>query len=131
MAHRSRAMGASSLLALAFALSLAISPAYATTYTMTLQTDASSYSGLQPILITGAISPVPGANTAVIITVKNQAGTVADITEVIPSTVDGSFSYTSHPGGNAAWTSGTFTVNATWGGNGATASSVVTFAYSP
>ena len=123
------ALRVSSFVALAFILTQAFFPAYAATYSMTLQTDAQSYSGVQPIVITGTISPVPGTNTAVIITLKNSAGGVADIAEVVPSLTDGSFGYTSYPGGNQAWTSGTFTVNATWGGSGATVSRVVTFTY--
>lgn len=121
----------SGVFALAFLVSQAFVPALAATaYTMTLQTDAASYSGIQPIKITGAITPAPGANTAVIITVKNSAGGVADVNEVVPLN-DGTFSDTSVPGGSAAWTSGIYTVNATWGGNGATASKVVSFSYSP
>jgi len=120
----------SGVLTLIFLFSQTFVPASAVTYSITLQTNAPSYSGLQPIVITGVISPAPGANTAVIITIKNPAGTVADIDEAIPSSTTGSFNYTSYPGGSSAWTSGTFSVNATWGGNGATASMVTTFSYS-
>jgi len=98
---------------------------------MTLQTDMATYSGAQPIKITGVISPAPGPNTGVIITIRNAAGSVADINEVFPNPSDGSFTDTSVPGGNAAWTTGTFTVNATWGGASATASKTATFYYSP
>ena len=109
--------------------SQALVPAYATTYTMTLHTDASSYSGSQPIHITGSVSPAPGPNTGVIITIKNSANGLADVTEVAPSSTTGSFNYTSVPGGSAAWITGSYSVNATWGGDGATASQVVTFSY--
>jgi hypothetical protein len=97
---------------------------------MTLQTDMAAYAGAQPIKITGVISPAPGPNTGVIITIKNAAGGVADINEVFPNPSDGTFADTSVPGGNAAWTTGVFTVNATWGGASATASKTVTFSYS-
>src|SRR5438105_1747871 len=124
-----RIFGALTLVCL---LAQAFMPVYAAaTYTMTLKTDAPSYSGAQPILITGVISPAPGPNTGVIITIKNSAGTVADINEVYPNPSDGTFSWPSVPGGNSAWTAGTFTVNATWGGGSATASKIVTFVYSP
>jgi len=124
-----RIFGALTLICL---LAQAFTPVHAAaTYTITLQTDAPSYSGAQPIKITGVISPAPGPNTGVIITVKNPSGTVADINEVFPNPSDGTFSDTSVPGGNAAWTAGTFTVNATWGGGSATASKVATFVYSP
>lgn len=119
------------LLTLTLLLAQAFAPAHAATvYTMTLQTDAPSYSGVQPITMTGVVSPAPGPNTGVIITIKNSVGSVADINEVFPSATNGSFTDVSVPGGNPAWTTGTFSVNATWGGGGATASKVVTFAYS-
>jgi len=123
----------SGVLTLLFLFSQAFVPASAaTTYTITLQTSAPSYSGEQPILITGVVSPALAlANTAIIVTIKDSAGSVADINEILPGPTNGSFSYTSIPGGNTAWTSGTFFVNATWAGNGATASMVTTFTYSP
>jgi len=132
MARAHLALRTSSVLALICLSSQALIPVYAAaTYSMTLQTDMPSYSGAQPIIITGVISPAPGPNTGVIITIKNAAGSVADINEVIPNSSDGTFSDKSVPGGNAAWTAGTFTVNATWGGGSATASKTTTFVYSP
>jgi hypothetical protein len=132
MALAHLALRTSGVLALICLSSQALIPVYAAaTYSMTLQTDMPSYSGAQPIIITGVISPAPGPNTGVIITIKNAAGTVADINEVIPNSSDGTFSDKSVPGGSAAWTAGTFTVNATWGGGSATASKTTTFVYSP
>lgn len=119
------------MLSLVVLLSLAAAQVHAaTTYTVSLQTDAASYSGSQPIVISGTVSPAPGANTGIIISITNSQGALADIDEVIPGQSTGAFSFTSHPGGNSAWISGTFSVNATWGGDGETASSVVTFTYS-
>jgi hypothetical protein len=119
-------------LALALLALLAFAPAAsAVTYTVGLQTSASSYSGTQAIPITGTVSPAPGANTGVIITIENSNGSLADVDEVNPSASTGAFNYTSHPGGNAAWIAGTYTVNATWGGDGTSASAVVTFTYLP
>jgi len=117
-------------LALVLMLSQAFVPAMAQTYSITLQTNAPTYSGVGPIQITGQISPAPGPNTGVVITIDNSAGTVADIAEVAPNPTTGSFSYTSYPGGNAAWTTGSFTVNASWGGDDETATQVATFSYS-
>jgi hypothetical protein len=119
----------SGLLALVLILSQVSVPALAQTYAVTLQTNSPSYSGVGPIKITGQVSPAPGPDTAVVITIDNPARSVAEITEVVPNPTTGSFSYTAHPGGNAAWTTGTFTVNATWGGAGETATQVATFAY--
>jgi hypothetical protein len=129
MASFAAVLRLSGLLALVLILSQVSVPALAQTYAVTLQTNAPSYSGVGPIQITGQVSPAPGPNTAVVITIHNSAGGVAEITEVVPNPTAGSFSYTSYPGGNAAWTTGTFTVNATWGGDGETATQVSTFAY--
>lgn len=111
-------------------LSLAVAePAHAAGYSVSLQTDRSSYSGTQPIVVTGTVSPPPGEGTAVIISITDPTGALADVYEAVPDPATGAFSYTSHPGGNPAWTSGTFTVNATWGGDGSSATRIVTFAY--
>jgi len=112
------------------ALSAFAPAASAATYTVSVQTSAPSYSGSQAIPITGTVSPAPGANTGIIITIENSNGSVADVDEVNPNASTGAFNYTSHPGGNAAWTAGTYTVNATWGGDGTSASAVATFKYS-
>lgn len=61
--------------------------------------------------------------------IKNSAGSVADVDEVFPDPTTGAYNDTFHPGGNAAWTTGLFTVNATWGGSGGTATQVATFSY--
>jgi hypothetical protein len=129
MASFAAAVRISGVLALVLILSQAFVPALAQTYAITLQTNAPSYSGVGPIQITGQISPAPGPDTGVVITIDNSARSAADIAEVVPNPTSGSFSYTSHPGGNAAWTTGTFTVNATWGGDGETATQVATFSY--
>ncbi|MDG6915445.1 MAG: hypothetical protein JRN58_03235 [Nitrososphaerota archaeon] len=105
------------------------SPAHAAGYTVSVATDMPSYSGDQPIVVTGTVSPPPGEGTAVIVSITNSAGALADVYEAVPDPSTGAFSVTSHPGGNPAWTSGTFTVNATWGGDGSSATSAVTFAY--
>lgn len=115
--------------ALALLLAQPLVPALGATYTMTLKTDQPAYAGRQLILVTGTISPAPGAGTAIIITISNAQGSLADVDEVVPNATTGTFNYTSHPGGNSAWSSGTFTVNATWGGDGAVASQVTTFEY--
>jgi hypothetical protein len=119
----------SGILALMVLSALAAAPALAASYSIELRTDQPSYTGTQPITILGTISPAPGPNTAVVITISNSAGTLADIDEVYPDQSNGSFSFTSIPGGNPAWTTGVFTANATWGGPDATASQLVTFRY--
>jgi cobalamin biosynthesis Mg chelatase CobN len=110
-----------------------IGPAFAaTTYTVSVRTDAASYSAAQPITTSGIVSPAPGPNTAVIVTMINPDGkTVVDIQDdpVNPST--GAYTQITVAGGSAGWVAGTYSVNATWGGNGSTATMITTFAYSP
>ena len=90
----------------------------AQTYTVTVQTNQPTYSGTTPILITGVVSPAPGPNTAAVITIDNPQGTQVDLSEATVSATTGAFNYTSVPGGMAGWNTGTYTVNATWGGQG-------------
>jgi len=118
----------SSIAALGLLVLLGASPVFAQTYTLTLKTNASSYSGTSPIYISGTVTPAPGANTGVIITIRNSAGAIADVNEVNVLT-NGSYSWTSYPGASSYWTSGIFSVNATWGSSEATLSQVVTFTY--
>ncbi len=127
--------GASFLALVLFAVGSFFVPALAqATYMVTVQTNAPSYSGTTPIVITGSISPVNAtalANTGVIITIYNAAGPqtdAVDIAEEAPNTTTGNFSYTSIPGA-AQWTTGTYVVNATWGGNGVSAIGTVKFNY--
>ncbi|HEV2390620.1 MAG TPA: hypothetical protein VGS04_07850, partial [Nitrososphaerales archaeon] len=98
-------------------------------YTVTVQTSSPTYSGATPILITGTVSPAPGPGTAVVITIKNPAGSAADLLFANVDGATGNFNSTSVPGGSAAWTTGTYTVNATWGGPGGNAFGTTTFAY--
>jgi hypothetical protein len=126
----SNALRAASLLALiALATAFVVAPAFAVTYTVSVQTDRTSYTSGQSIMISGTVSPAPGANTAVVVTIRNPANTVVDISDdpVNPST--GAFSQVTVAGGTANWVPGTYAVNATWGGYGSTATLTTTFAY--
>lgn len=109
--------------------SMAVSAAAAATFSMTLETGQAAYSGTEAIVIEGKISPPPGANTVVVIEITNFTGGIADVDEAIPDPATGVFNYTSHPGASPAWTTGTFNVNATWSGDGATVSQVTMFDY--
>src|SRR5882672_5115856 len=120
------------LATIVLAMAFLTAPAFAaTTYTVSVQTDAASYSAAQTITTSGTVSPAPGPNTAVVVTIKNPAGTVVDVGDdpVNPST--GAYSQVTVAGGSAAWIAGTYSVNATWGGNSSTATMTTTFTYSP
>jgi large repetitive protein len=111
------------------ALVLFVVPAFAASYTITVQTDASTYSGTQAITITGVVSPAPGPNTGVVVVVKSPNGAVVDIGDEAADAVTGAYKHVTVPGGNGNWTAGTYSVNATWGGPGGSASQVATFSY--
>jgi len=98
------------------------------TSTMTLATNAASYSGQADITVSGTISPAPTIASNVIITTTGTSGAV-DINSVPVGTGTGTFTYTIVAGGNANWVSGTYTVNATWGAQGNTATKTTTFTY--
>ncbi|HUI00844.1 MAG TPA: hypothetical protein VLX56_04360 [Nitrososphaerales archaeon] len=117
--------------AIALAAFLVLGPALASgaTRSMTIATNNPSYAGQQTISVTGTISPAPTiANTAVVVTTKGPAGAV-DIGEAAVAVGTGTFNYVFVSGGSAMWTTGTYTVNGTWGGQGDTASAITTFTY--
>ncbi|MDA4116743.1 MAG: hypothetical protein OK455_00165 [Thaumarchaeota archaeon] len=114
------------------ALASFATPALAATYTITVQTDMPSYTGSQPIIISGTVTPATGtANTAVILIIKNPIGTEVDIREANVTASTGAYTSLGVAGGSSSWTSGTYSVNATWGGPGGAASQITTFTYSP
>lgn len=101
-----------------------------TTYTITVKTDASSYTSGQHIKISGTVSPPPGASTGVTIRIFNPAGQLVDPVEAFPNAVTGAFNCTTIAGGSAEWTTGTYTVNATWGAYPPAISHAANFTYS-
>jgi len=113
----------------AIAVFLVLGPvaAFAAT-TVTVATNSNSYNGVQTVSVTGTVTPAPGAGTNVVITTRGPAG-VVDINSVPVNS--GAFSYALVTGGSTTWVSGTYTVNATWGGPGGTASATATFTYTP
>jgi len=98
-------------------------------YTVTVQTNQAVYSGTSPIVVTGIVSPPPGPNTGVVVTVTSPTGAAVDISDDSVNGTTGAFSHITVAGGSANWVTGTYTVNAVWGGDGATASGVATFTY--
>jgi uncharacterized protein YoxC len=119
------------LAAVLLAAFLVLGPAVAfgATLAMTLQTNAPSYAGQSTITVSGTVTPAPTIpNTAVVITTTGPNG-VVDTGEAAVATSTGAFTYTLVSGGSAGWTSGTFTVNGTWGGQGNTATKTTTFLY--
>lgn len=114
-------------------LVLVATPILAVSYTISVQTDYPTYSGVSTIHITGQVSPAPGPNTATFVSVLNPHGDPVDygVEQVDANT--GAFSHSTVTGGAgplaAAWISGTYTVNASWGSSGTVAYQTTTFAY--
>jgi hypothetical protein len=115
---------------IAMLLALALVPAAAVSYTMSVQTEKASYTNLETIRITGAVSPTPGPNNGVFITVKNSNGELVDIASVEVDATYGSFSHNTVAGGTSSWIDGRYTVNASWGGSGNLMYRTTTFLYS-
>jgi len=112
----------------AFVLVFGPTVAFAAT-TLTISSNATSYAGQATIQISGTVTPAPAvSNTAVVVTTKGPAGAV-DTGEATVATGTGAYSYTLVSGGSTAWTTGTYTVNGTWGFAGVTATATTTFSY--
>jgi hypothetical protein len=116
--------------ALAFLLT-AQGVAAQTTYTLKVSTDSSSYIAGQSIKITGSVSPAPGPSTGVTLKVVNPSGTVVAVGEADVGASSGSYNYTLVAGGSSGWTTGTYTVNATWGAYAPQIYAQAKFSYSP
>lgn len=114
-------------------LVLVATPILAVTYTISVQTNYPTYSGVSTIHITGQVSPAPGPDTAAFVSVLNPHGDPVDygVEQVDANT--GAFSHSTVTGGAgplaAAWISGTYTVNASWGSSGTVAYQTTTFGY--
>jgi hypothetical protein len=112
---------------LAALLVLGPTVAFAAGETVTVSTDANSYSGTQIIHVSGTVTPAPAAaGSNVVIKTTGPSG-VADVNSIAVPT-SGAFTYTIAPG-SSLWTTGSYTVNATYGGPGGTGSAVSTFSY--
>ena len=119
------------LILVLFALGSLATPVLAAGYSVTVQTDRTSYVGMAQIAISGTVSPAPGPNTAVIVVVSNPNRATVDIQDDPVDPATGTFSQLTVSGGGQLWIAGTYLVNATWGGSGGTAIGTTKFEYSP
>lgn len=114
-------------------LILVVTPILAVSYTITVQTDYPTYTGVSTIHITGKVSPAPGPNTATFVSVVNPNGKPVDYGDEQVDANTGAFSHTTVTGGAgplaALWISGTYTVNASWGSSGTVVYQTATFMY--
>jgi hypothetical protein len=102
--------------------------AFAAGETVTVTTNAQTYTGQATIQVSGTVTPAPSsAGTSVVVTTTGPMGAV-DTGEAPVASATGTYSYVFVAGSNL-WSSGTYTVNATYGGPGGTGSGTTTFAY--
>src|SRR5208283_1200674 len=94
--------------------------------TFTNPTDFSSFGGPQPYTISGTITPIPPLPDNVFIQVRLQGSLYPVDAQTVSLTSDGTFSYSTYMGGNAAWTNGTYVITAS-DSSGATASIQFTY----
>lgn len=114
-------------------LILVATPILAVSYTISVQTDYPTYSGVSTMHITGKVLPAPGPNTAAFVSVLNPNGKPVDYGDEQVDANTGAFSHSTVTGGAgplaALWISGTYTVNASWGSSGTAVYQTATFAY--
>lgn len=103
--------------------------AFAATYTLTVTAGASSYQGIQPISISGQVSPNPGPNTAAVVQVFSPTGKLVLAGSQSVNASTGKFTFTGVTGGTSDWVTGTYSVNATWGAYGPQLNAKATFVY--
>jgi hypothetical protein len=102
--------------------------AFAAGETVTVATNAQTYTGQATIEVSGTVTPPPtSAGTSVVITTTGPMGAV-DINPAPVAATTGTYSYVL-VAGSSDWVPGTYTVNATYGGPGGTGSGTTTFAY--
>jgi hypothetical protein len=115
--------------AVMIAVALVFGPtmAFAAGETVTVSTNA-SYFGQSTIQVTGTVTPAPTvSSTAVVVTTRGPAGAV-DTGPAVVATGTGAYTYV-FVSGSQLWVTGTYTVNATYGGPGGTGSAITTFTY--
>jgi len=115
-------------------LALTVAPfAGAVTYTITVKTDASSYTGAQTLTASGVVSPAPGPGTAVFLSIRNPSGDPVAVASAPVDGASGSYQHSFVLGGSSKWVTGTYTVNASWGYSvsSPTISASAKFTYSP
>ncbi len=112
----------------AFVLVFGPTVAFAAT-TITASPNATTYTGVATVQITGAVTPAPSSSSSsVVVTTKGPAG-IVDVGPAQVATGTGAYTYTYVTGGSTGWVSGTYTVNATWGFGGVVASTTTSYTY--
>jgi hypothetical protein len=102
--------------------------AFAAGETVTVTTNAQTYTGQATIQVSGTVTPAPtSAGTSVVVTTTGPMGAV-DAGEGPVAATTGAWSYV-FVAGSSLWAPGTYTVNATYGGPGGTGSATTTFSY--
>src|SRR5580704_11350176 len=102
--------------------------AFAAGETVTVATNAPTYTGMATVQVSGTVTPAPAdASTSVVVTTTGPMGAVDTGTATVQPT-SGTYLYVFVAGG-PSWISGAYKVNATYGGPGGTGSATTTFTY--
>jgi len=99
---------------------------------LTVRTDESTYTGSQPILVSGTVTPA-GKGWLVTVWVINPAGIEVASTSATADPSSGAYSFTLISGGTAYWIAGTYIVKVglTTGGGPLLAANTTQFDYAP
>jgi hypothetical protein len=103
--------------------------ASAVSYSVSVQTNNSSYSGAATIAIAGQVSPAPGPNTAVLIRVFSPLNAIVTAGEANVNGTTGFYTFNFVAGGSSGWSNGNYVVNATWGAFGPVVFKTATFSW--
>ena len=111
--------------------------AYATTtYSITVETNAPTYTAAaSTVVVQGVVSAsnasAIGPNTGVTVTVTNPNGTVVIVMLASVNGSNGKYQLDFVTGGTSSWIDGTYSVTATWGAHPPTVSNSTSFTYLP
>ncbi|MFI5420639.1 MAG: hypothetical protein ACHQ1H_06695, partial [Nitrososphaerales archaeon] len=97
---------------------------------ITISIDRSSYTGTETIIVSGTVSPAPGASgTFVAVSITSPSGGTVDANQFVVGSSTGKYNGTFRTGGPSYSVSGTYTISANY--NGATASILFHYSVSP
>lgn len=99
-----------------------------TAFELSIGVDRSAYTGNEPMLVNGSVSPPPNSPTNATLIVTSPVGVVATATSQV-STANGSYSYRFVTGGTSGWVSGTYSVTVVCVAFGETETATTTFTF--
>jgi hypothetical protein len=95
---------------------------------MSIRTDRPAYTSGESMVVSGSVSPPPGAPSNVTITITGPQGVVVVATSAV-STTNGSYSYRLVTGGAGGWVTGTYSIRGVWTASGRTETATTSFEF--